>query len=336
LRGKTQKKVIWYNIGLMEHFWQHLPRPFTVLAPMEGVTDAVFRQVITKIGKPHVLVTEFTHTDGIMSKGRKRVMDNFLFSPNEQPIVAQIYGTNTKNFYESAKFCKELGFAGIDINMGCPVSRVIARGSCSGLINNPPLAAEIIAATQEGASGLPVSVKTRIGFGSIAIEKWIGFLLEQKLPALTVHLRTTAEMSKVPAHWELMPQIISLRDSISKNTVIIGNGDITSMDEINQKFNQYNCDGFMVGRGIFHNPWMFNPKVDISSVTVKQRIDQYIDHIHLFDKTWGNKKNPASLKKFCKTYIQNFPDASDLREKLVRVDTSKELIQILSDYKNTL
>lgn len=318
----------------MSNFWHTLPKPFTALAPLDGVTDVVFRQIIAEIGKPDVLFTEFTACEGLLSSGRDRVLQNFEFYPDQQPIVAQIWGTKPETFYKTAKIVKKMGFSGIDINMGCPVRDVIKIGACSALINNPKLAGEIIQATKEGGGGLPVSVKTRIGFRSEQIDEWIGFLLKQNLPAVTIHLRTVAEMSKVPAHWELMPKIIALRNNIAPKTYIIGNGDITSLFEVKDKYEEYGCDGFMIGRGIFANPWVFNPAVNLDAVTIAQRIDLYLRHIALFEKRWGDTKSPILLRKFCKTYINNFPDASELRSKLMETKTYADLKKTLSTYKN--
>ncbi len=317
----------------MKFSWQKLPRPFTILAPMEGVTDVIFRQIIAEVGKPDVLFTEFTACDGLFSPGRERVEESLLFNRNERPIIAQIWGTNPDTFYKSAKDMVNRGFDGIDINMGCPVRAVIKDGACSGLIKNPRLAAEIIQAVRAGAGDLPVSVKTRVGFEKEQLEEWIGFLLRQNITALTVHLRTVREMSKVPAHWELMPEIIKLRNEIAPETVLIGNGDLLSMNEIEEKYNQYACEGFMVGRGIFTNPWMFDKSVAIEDKTIEERIDLYLHHIDIFYQTWGENKNFANLKKFAKTYLSNFPDASILRERLMLSKTIGELKEILLEKK---
>lgn len=317
----------------MKNFWKELPRPFTVLAPLDGVTDVVFRQIITEIGKPDVLFTEFTMTDGLLSKGRERVAENLLYNPDQQPLVAQIWGIKPENFYIVAKEIQTRGFAGIDINMGCPDRTVIRDGACSGLIKHPELAAEIIQATKEGAPNLPVSVKTRIGFEEAHIEEWIGHLLKQNLAALTVHLRTVAELSKVDAHWEFMPQIVALRNQLAPDTLLIGNGDIRTLDEIHDKFKKYACAGFMVGRGIFANPWIFNNKVDMTKVSSNERIQLYLHHIDLFEERWQGKKNFALLKKFAKTYISNFDGAAEFREKLMEAKTMQELRKSLEEYK---
>jgi tRNA-dihydrouridine synthase len=316
----------------MKSFWQTLPKPFTVLAPMDGVTDDVFRQIITEIGKPDVFFTEFTMTEGLLSKGREKVEERLLFHPDQQPVVAQIWGTRPESFYKVAKDLRERGFVGIDINMGCPDRTVVRDGACSGLIRTPELAAEIIQATKEGAGDLPVSVKTRIGFERKNIEEWIGFLLKQDLATLTVHLRTVRELSKVPAHWELMPNVINLRNSLAPDTIIIGNGDVTSLSEVEEKFEQYNCEGFMIGRGVFANPWVFNSKVNLDDVSVEEKIALYLHHIDLFEKEWHEEHHFAQLKKFAKTYINNFPDASSFRERLMESKTLQELRITLEGY----
>jgi|SRR6185369_2890970 len=315
----------------MKSFWHELPRPFTALAPLDGVTDVVFRQVVTEIGKPDILFTEFTTCEGMLSKGRERVIENLRYNPDQQPIVAQIWGTKPEQFAAVAKQIKEMGFIGIDINMGCPHRTITNEGACAALIKNPALAAEIIQATKEG--GLPVSVKTRVGFARTTLTDWVGFLLKQDLAALTVHLRTVAELSKVPAHWEYMPEVIKLRDELAPDTVIIGNGDLVSLPEIKEKYEEYGCEGFMVGRGIFANPWVFNPDVDMHEKTVGERVALYIHHIELFEKQWQGTHNFALLKKFAKTYISNFPDSSDLRVSLMESKNIEELKQKLVEYK---
>lgn len=314
----------------MNNFWNDLPKPFTILAPMEGVTDYVFREIITDIGRPHVFFTEFTNVEGLNSKGSEKVEESLRFDPHELPIVAQLWGKDTEAFTKSAELCRKKGFSGIDINMGCPDKVIVKRGSCAALIKNPGLAKDIIIATKKGAGGLPVSVKTRIGFNEIDLS-WIKFLLEQDLPVLTVHLRTVAELSKVHAHWEIMPEIIKLRDEVAPKTLIVGNGDLKTYEEIDEKFEKYKCDGFMLGRGIFQNPWIFNRKIDIEKVTTKERFDLFLKHINLFDHTWP-EKNPAFLKKFCKTYLNNFSDAALTREKIMECTTTSEMRNVLNKY----
>lgn len=316
----------------MKQFWKNLPRPFTCLAPLDGVSDFVFRQIIAEVGKPDVMFTEFMMTDGFVSSGKKRVMERLLLEEVQKPVIAQIWGTKPDHFFRTAKEIKEMGFAGIDINMGCPDRTVVRDGACSALINNMPLAKEIIKAVREGAGDLPVSVKTRIGFEKPQIDEWISFLLEQKLDALTVHLRTVRELSDVPAHWEMMPTIKQMRDSMSSETILIGNGDILSLAEIQEKYEAYHIDGFMVGRGIFANPWMFNKDKDVANITITERIQLFAHHVDLYDTRWGKEKNFANLKKFAKTYISNFQGSSKMREELMRSKSMEELKEILQGY----
>lgn len=316
----------------MGNFWRKLAKPFTVLAPMDGVTDTVFRQIINSIGRPDVFFTEFVNCEGLLSAGKKVVAERLRYISSEQPIVAQVWGNKPDDFFQVAQYVKKLGFSGIDINMGCPDRTVIRDGACAGLIKNPNLARKIIQEAKKGAGGLSVSVKTRIGFHAEDIEEWISFLLKQDLSAISIHLRTVRELSKVPAHWELMPKIIELRNKIAPKTFIIGNGDIKSLAEIKEKHQLYGCDGYMVGTGIFTNPWLFNPAVKLEDITVRERLDLYLKHIDLFSQTWGESRNPAALKKFCKTYINNFPGVVVLREKIMLSKSLKELKDTIIAY----
>ncbi len=317
----------------MANFWRKLSKPFTVLAPMDGVTDTVFRQIINSIGRPDVFFTEFVNCEGLLSAGKKAVAQRLKYIPKEQPIVAQIWGNKPDDFFHAAQDVRKLGFSGIDINMGCPDRTVIKDGACAGLIKNPNLAQKIIQAAKKGAGGLPVSVKTRIGFHVEDAEEWISFLLKQNLSAISIHLRTVRELSKVPAHWELMPKIMELRNKIAPKTFIIGNGDIKSLAEVQEKHKLYGGDGYMIGTGIFANPWLFNPSVKIEDVSVKERLSLYLKHIDLFSKTWGESRNPAILKKFCKTYVNHFPGVVDLRKKIMSSNSLKELRDTIATNK---
>ncbi|MCL4418092.1 MAG: tRNA-dihydrouridine synthase [Actinobacteria bacterium] len=320
----------------MHNFWQSLPKPFTVLAPMDGVTDYVFRQMVLKLGRPDVFFTEFTPVDGILSKGKSHVMNNLKFNKKEQPVVAQLWGHDPKHFHEAAKLVSSMGFAGIDVNMGCPDKTTIKYGACAALINNPKLAEKIIKATREGAKGLPVSVKTRIGFDDEVIDKWITFLLEQNLPALTVHLRTAKEMSHPPAHWEFMSRILKFRDKISPSTLIIGNGDLLTLSDVKEAHDEYGARTVKGLGGILSNPWMFNESVSPEEISVKTKLDTYLQHVRLYNKMWGKNRNSAVVRKFCKAYIHGFPDASNMREKLSATKNIDELEATLIKLRNNL
>lgn len=313
----------------MNNFWTTLKKPILIQAPMEDVTDTVFRQIITKCGKPDVFFTEFTNVEGMCSRGRDKVGKRLIFTSIEHPIVAQIWGLDPKKYFETAKLIKTMGFDGIDINMGCPEKSVVKKGSCGGLINNPSLAKEIILATKEGAGGLPVSVKTRIGVKDIQTEKWAGFLLGLNLDALTIHARTVAEMSDFPAHWDEIGKVVKLRDSMKVKTLIIGNGDVKSLDDAINKHKKYKVDGVMIGRGIFNNLWLFNKNINPSEISYQEKLKLLIEHISLFEKTWGKTKNFSIMKKFYKIYISGMPDAHNVRMKLMELKTASETLKFL-------
>lgn len=313
----------------MESFWNSLKKPILIQAPMDDVADTVFRQIIAKCGKPNVFFTEFTNVEGMCSRGKDKVGKRLIFTDFERPIVAQIWGMDPKKFLETAKMIKLREFDGIDINMGCPEKAVIKRGSCGALINNHQLAKEIISATREGADGLPVSVKTRIGVKNIQTEEWAGFLLKQNLDALIIHGRTVAEMSDVPNHWNEIGKIVKLRNKLNVKTLIIGNGDIKSRQEALEKVEEYKLDGIMIGRGIFNNLWIFNKDIDSSKISYQEKLKLLTEHVILFDKTWGKKKNFSLMKKFYKIYVSSMPDAKDVRMKLMEFKTASETLKFL-------
>ena len=241
----------------MKNFWKKLNKPFFCLAPMADVTDCAFRKIISKYGKPDVFWTEFVSADGLAHKdARKKLLIDLSYSKKEHPIVAQIFGSNPENIKKAAALCKKLGFDGIDINMGCPDRSIEKQHSGAAMIKNHELAKEIIKSAKEGAGGLPVSVKTRIGYHSVDMG-WIKNLLGEDISALTVHLRTRKEMSKVPAHWDLMKEIVDMRNKIASDTLIIGNGDVLDIKDAKEKAKETGCDGVMLGRAIFGNPWLF-------------------------------------------------------------------------------
>lgn len=312
------------------NIWNQINKPVMILAPMEDVTDTVFRQIIAQCGKPDLFFTEFTNVEGLASeKGNPIVSQRLLFSPHEKPIIAQVWGKNPDHYYEAAVRIKHMGFDGIDINMGCPEKSVIKNGCCAALINNPQLATAIITATQQGAGdSIPVSVKTRIGVNTIVTEEWISFLLTHNLAAITVHGRTVKEQSEVPCHWDEIGKAVTLRNKATKQTLIIGNGDVSSLEEAQEKVKQYSVDGVMIGRGIFHNPYLFSGKKK-EDIPPSLLIKTLIQHVALYDSTWGTQKNYAVLKKYFKIYIQGFPGAQEMREKLMITQSTKEARDIL-------
>ncbi len=300
---------------------------------MEDVTDNIFREVIAITAKPDIMFTEFTNVHALMSEGREDALINLEFSGKQRPIVAQIWGVNPDFFKESARLIVKLGFDGIDINMGCPVKKVTSMGSGAAHIKDKMLSAEIIKATKEGAGDIPVSVKTRIGFDKVETEDWASFLLEQGIAALTIHGRTAKQMSKVSADWNEIGKVVKLRDEIAPSTIVIGNGDVLSYQEVIEKSKRYGVDGVMIGRGIFQNPWVFEKEKRFHSK--EERIKLLILHIKLFEKRWKGKLPDYRykgkfqvLKKFFKIYIRDFNGASDLRQRLMECNFPEEVYKI--------
>jgi nifR3 family TIM-barrel protein len=326
---------------MVKGFWKKIKKPVFVLAPMANVTDAAFRHIIAIYGKPDVMWTEFVAVDGLCSKeGRKELLIDFKYSEIERPIVAQIFGSKPENFYEAAQLIAELGFDGIDINMGCPDKNVTSKQKAgAALIQTPELAVEIIKQTKKGAGKLPVSVKTRLGYNKNVLDTWLKTLLETDLAAITLHARTKKEMSDVPAHWEEIKKAVEIRDAFdsSKNkTLIIGNGDVKNLAEANIRVQQTGCDGVMIGRGIFGNPWLFNTKIDSSSITIQEKLRVMLEHTFLFDSVLGNKKSLMIMKKHYKAYVNGFDGAKELRIKLMEAETLSDIKSITSQFIDRL
>lgn len=310
----------------MASFWQRIARehkPFLVMAPMDGVTDYVFREIIAGAAKPDVFFTEFTNTEALCSKGYGKMVQNLRYSESQRPVVAQIWGTDPKNFYTVAKLIRDLGFDGIDINMGCPVRDVMKMGCGASLINNPAFASEMISAVKKGAPGLPVSVKTRIGVKSIVTEEWIGFLLGQHLQAITIHGRTAKELSKVPAHWDEIGKAVKLRDQYAPETVIIGNGDILNREQAQNAHKMYGVDGVMIGTGIFQNPWVFE-KIP-GKHTSRESLDLLLKHTKLFADTYPGERRFAAMRKYFKIYVRSFSGATTLMKQLMEAKDFSEV-----------
>ena len=318
---------------MKSNFWNTLSVPFLVLAPMEDVTDFVFREIMaTLLPRPDVFVTEFTSADGLNSKGYDETIHRFKFSELQRPIVAQIWGTNPKNMEVAAKIVQSMGFDGIDINMGCPVPAVTKHGAGSGMIRNPKLAKDIIDATRNGAPDIALSVKTRLGFNTVITDEWISFLLEQNLDALTIHGRIATQMSTGDADWGEIAKGVKLRDSISPDTVIIGNGDILSYNQAVDAHKSSGVAGIMIGRGIFHNPWVFEKTLTPLPHSKEEYIAVLKAHLKLFTETWVDRKNFPVMKKFFKMYIKGFNGANELRQQLMESRTPTEVEEILNNF----
>lgn len=320
---------------MTQDFWKQLKKPILCLAPMEDVTDAAFRRVIAKYGKPHVLFTEFTSADGLCSAGKKNMLHDLWFTDNERPIVAQLFGADPEKFAQAAKLVKKLGFDGMDINMGCPVKKIIKTGSCSELIRNPKLAQEIIFAVKKSAHPLPVSVKTRIGYNKNEVETWIPLLLETEPAALTIHGRTRKQMSKVPADWDAIARCVQIRDEMKSKTLIIGNGDVVSVAQAKIYAKKYGVDGVMIGRGIFGKPWLFNSRRKDENMTPRHRLEIMLEHTKTFSELFGKRKNFAVMKKHYKAYVSGWDGAKDLRVRLMETGSYEEVERVVREYFST-
>lgn len=314
---------------MQDSFWQKLPQPFFILAPMEAVTDIIFRHVVAKAGSPDIWFSEFTNATGWTHAGQKAIGGRLVKSIDEDPIVAQIWGGNPNDMQNLASYCRELGFHGIDINMGCPAKSAIKSGGAA-LIRNPELAIESIKAAK--AANLPVSVKTRLGYSNISEYKnWISTLLKQDIVNLTVHLRTKKEMSKVPAHFELIDKIVKLRNEISPQTLLTINGDIKNRahgEEIVK--NHPGVNGIMIGRGIFTDPFCFRNNPKNTEKTQNDLVNLLRIHLGLFDQWQSQTGRPfETLKRFFKIYIKGFDGAKEARELLMQCKSTDEARKII-------
>ena len=317
---------------MSENFWNDLPKPFFVLAPMEDVTDVVFRHVVAKAGRPDVFFTEFTNAESYCHpEGLKSVRGRLMFTEDEQPLVAHIWGDQPENFRRMSIGLAEMGFKGIDINMGCPVPNVAQRGKGSGLILRPDLAAELIEAAKAG--GLPVSVKTRLGFKEVdEWREWLTHILKQDIANLSIHLRTRDEMSQVDAHWELIPEIKELRDQIAPNTLLTINGDILDRQMGLELATKYGVDGVMIGRGIFKNPFAFEkePKEHSS----KEHLDLLRLQLDLHDQYIEElPRSVSALHRFFKIYVKGFRGAGELRNQLMNTKSTDEVRALLNHFE---
>lgn len=334
---------------MIKGFWDKLPKPIFALAPMYDVTDAAFRRVIAKHGKPDVFYTEFVSTDGLMSEGYDRLINHLWFDKSEHPIVAQVFGTKPEKFLQTAELATELGFDGFDINMGCPDKGIIKTGSCAGLFHTPELAKQIVLASKQGAHQaakkldkpeIPVSVKIRIGETKIDWENWIGTLLEAEPAVIAIHLRTRKEMSKVPAHWEEMTKIVKfVNEHTTPETrpLIIGNGDVANLDEAKIKAKETGCDGVMLGRAIFGNPWLFTNKesarkgnTENLEITREQKLAALLEHVQTYNEVFKEVKPFDIMKRHFKAYIHGFDGAAELRAELYECKTAEEVEEIIT------
>src|SRR3989338_223048 len=343
----------------MKSFWQKLPKPFIVQAPMEDVTDAAFRRLIAKYGKPDVMFSEFTSADGLVlapPAGQRALRKKLLFSEGEHPIVAQLFSAVPARMEKAARIAAELGFDGVDINMGCPDRAVEKSGCGAGLIEHPGLAHELIRAAKRGAATaqhpfrtrrvlngwkepIPVSVKTRIGYNTDQLDSWLPELLAESPAAITLHARTRKEMSDVPARWDTVERAVIIRDAAKSSTLIIGNGDVKDIPDARAKAVETKCDGVMLGRAIYGNPWLFSNSRELAHKqyvpTPQERLRALSEHLALFEELLGDTVNYSTMKKHFKAYISGWParagrdGAKELRIKLMATQITAEAAKIL-------
>ncbi len=345
LLSYMEQKAEGINLG----FWKKLKKPIMAMAPMANVTDAAFRRMFSEVRKanrgtlhsfsrggrggrcgPDVFWTEFVSVEGLLSEGREKLLIDLQYGKDEHPIVAQLFGGKPDQFERIGALIRDLGFDGLDINMGCPDKGVERSGGGAALIKNPTLAKEIIRAAKRSLGDLPVSVKTRIGYRKNEIETWVPALLEENIAALIVHFRTRNEMSKVPAHWNLAPKIVEMRDRIAPKTLLLGNGDIASLDEAKQRAKETSLDGMMVGRGVFGNPWFFSGYTP----SVKEKLERLVNHTELFERLYKSDqpvrlKNFEVMKKHFKAYVSGFDGAKELRIELMKAKNADDVRRII-------
>ena len=318
----------------MKSFWEELKKPIFVLAPMADVTDPAFRRIIAKYGKPDVFWTEFVSADGLAlapEEGRKKLLKDLEYTDEERPIIAQFFTSKPENMERAATLVRELGFDGVDINMGCPDKSIEKQLAGAALMKNPKLAREIIKAAKRGAGNLPVSVKTRVGFNKVELDTWLPEILKENPALVTIHARTRKEMSKVPARWEHVREAVKIRNNIAPGVLIFGNGDVQNLNEARERIKETGADGVMLGRAIFGNPWLFSE----TTPTLEEKLKVLVEHTKLFEEILGGFKNFALMKKHYKAYVNGFDGASELRVKLMDTNTSSEVEKIIDDYVNT-
>lgn len=319
---------------MKKSFWDNLPRPFFALAPLANVTDAAFRRVIAARGKPDVMFTEFVSADGLLSSGREMLLKDLLYSASERPIVAQLFTGNPEKMREAGRIIATLGFDGLDINMGCPDKAVEKQGAGAALIKHPARARELIRAAKE--SGLPVSIKTRLGYCRDELETWLPELLLENPAAITLHARTRKEMSKVPARWERVKRAAQIRDALKSKTLLIGNGDVSDLSDARAKVAESGADGVMLGRAIFGNPFLFQCSQEHWNRSERELLEQklrvMVEHTKLFETLLGGVKNFSIMKKHYKAYASGFDGAKELRLRLMGTSSASEVEQTVKEF----
>ena len=329
------------------NFWQDLKKKnkkgIMVLAPMADVTDPAFRRIIAKYGKPDVTWTEFVSADGLFKGGFEHLIKDLAYTDEERPIVAQFFTSSPEMMQKAAELAVDLGFDGIDINMGCPDKSIEKQGAGSAHIKNPKLAQEVIRGAMKGAKkdgkNIPVSVKTRIGYNKNELETWLPAILETNPAVVTIHARTRKEMSLVPARWEHVKRAVEIRNNFldsngkKSETLIFGNGDVVDLEDAEKKVVETGCDGVMLGRAIFGNPWRFNRTEKKDDKTVEEILTALVEHTKLFEKLLP-QKSFAIMKKHFKAYVNGWEGAKELRLELMEANSASEVENTINKYLN--
>lgn len=309
---------------------------FNILAPMDDVTDTVFRQIVADCAAPDFFMTEFINADGMQGVGRKATYTRTRYDDKYNKVIAQIWGKDPENFENSARELIKMGYYGVDINFGCPEKNVVRNGCCSAMIKpeGREKAIELIKATRRGVGKKGfLSVKTRLGFNEIDYS-WHELLLNQDINMLTVHVRTRKEMSKVPANYEAMRPIVELRNKIAPKTLLVVNGDIQNRAHAETITKDLGVDGAMIGRGVFHDPFCFSDEAPEiwGKMSPEDKVNLLRKHVNLFNKTWPNgERKFNTLKKFAKVYINGYPGAKEYREHIMESKSMEELLQLLNN-----
>ena len=345
---------------MFKGFWEKLKRPVVGLSPMDGITDAAFRFITAKYGRPSVIFTEFVSVSGICH-GALRLMEDFKYNEIERPIVAQVFGSDPDSFYKTAFVVAALGFDGLDINMGCPDKSVAGKqGAGAALILKPNLAIEIIRAARCGLedyakgrdlgdiglpeavisyvesingpadrqrSVLPVSVKTRSGFDKELAEAWTAELLKAAPAVISIHGRTLKQMYTGLSDWEAIGRAVQV--ARGSGTLILGNGDIQNLTEAREKINRYGVDGVLIGRAALGNPWIFR---DGSKPTVAEKLMVLLEQARYFTEELRGKPF-ESLRKSFSWYCRGFAGAANLRNRLVRSGSYQEAAEAVAQFQ---
>lgn len=375
-----------YLLKTGQHFWHQLEKPIIGLSPMDGVTDPCFRRMMAIHGRPDLIMTEFLSVDGICHGARNALL-GLAFHKSESPVIAQLYGPRPEPFFHVAQLVCELGFDGIDINMGCPSKKVSGMGAGAALIKNAARAKAIVEATRRGIDywvnggnltilklcpevsdwfpdierqhkarraenkkPIPVSIKTRIGVTQVVVKEWVSELLEDEPSAITIHGRTLKQGYRGDADWGKIAEAVCTAQG--SETLILGNGDLSSQKEVFKRICETGVDGVLIGRAAMGNPWIFHRK-EITRALLKQQVDseQSVDikaiegitishqerfavalqHARLFEAMNG-KVYFTGMRKHLASYCRGFEGAKALRALMVRVNDTLELESLIRDF----